>query len=45
MVSTDHHDRERTWAGALTAAEADQLTALLEKLMTGPAATSANRRS
>jgi DNA-binding MarR family transcriptional regulator len=41
----DHHDRERTWAGALTAAEADQLTALLEKLMTGPAATSANRRS
>ncbi len=41
---TAHHRRERTWAGALTPEEADQLTGLLEKLMTGPAATSGNRR-
>ncbi|WP_232663440.1 MarR family winged helix-turn-helix transcriptional regulator [Pseudonocardia sp. TRM90224] len=39
-----HNVRERTWAGALSADEVDQLTALLEKLMASPVAAAANRR-
>jgi DNA-binding MarR family transcriptional regulator len=39
-----HHARERTWASALSAEEADQLTALLAKLMASPVAAAANRR-
>jgi DNA-binding MarR family transcriptional regulator len=39
-----HHARERTWASALSADEADQLTALLAKLMASPVAAAANRR-
>ncbi|MEJ3654669.1 MarR family winged helix-turn-helix transcriptional regulator [Actinomycetes bacterium KLBMP 9759] len=39
-----HNVRERTWAGALSTDEVDQLTALLEKLMASPVAAAANRR-
>jgi DNA-binding MarR family transcriptional regulator len=39
-----HNERERTWASALSDAEVDQLTALLEKLMASPVAAAANRR-
>ena len=39
-----HHDRERVWAGSLTDEEVATLTALLEKLMAGDAARTANRR-
>jgi DNA-binding MarR family transcriptional regulator len=41
---TAHHERERTWASALSEDEADQLTTLLEKLMASPVAAAANRR-
>jgi DNA-binding MarR family transcriptional regulator len=40
----EHNNRERTWASALSGAEVDQLTALLEKLMASPVAAAANRR-
>lgn len=39
-----HHERERTWASALSDEEVTQLTALLEKLMSSPVAAAANRR-
>jgi DNA-binding MarR family transcriptional regulator len=39
-----HHERERTWASALSADEVAQLTTLLEKLMSSPVAAAANRR-
>lgn len=41
---TAHHERERTWASALTADEAATLTGLLQKLMAGDVAAAANRR-
>ena len=41
---TAHHERERTWASALSDEETTQLTALLEKLMSSPVAAAANRR-
>jgi DNA-binding MarR family transcriptional regulator len=41
---TEHNAREQTWASALSDAEVDQLTALLEKLMASPVAAAANRR-
>jgi DNA-binding MarR family transcriptional regulator len=40
----EHHERERTWASALSTEEVGQLTALLEKLMSSPVAAAANRR-
>ncbi len=39
-----HHERERTWARSLSDDEVATLTVLLEKMMTGEAAQSANRR-
>lgn len=39
-----HHERERTWAAALSDGEVATLTALLEKLMASEAAQAANRR-
>lgn len=40
----EHNHRERAWASSLSAAEQATLIALLEKLITGPAATEAKRR-
>lgn len=39
-----HHERERTWASALTGEETATLTALLTKLMASEVAAAANRR-
>jgi DNA-binding MarR family transcriptional regulator len=40
----EHHEREQTWASALSDDEVGQPTALLEKLMSSRVAAAANRR-